>query len=88
MTETGQSFVTWLMKQNPSKPIDQMDYSRCALGLFYKELDVRLDIQTSPVYAELCSNHLMYDINQNKTYGGVHKLIKQRIKDGNLSYDI
>lgn len=78
MNESVEDFMAWIKKQNPSKTIDQMDYQRCALGLFYKELNIQLDIKISPIYKALCKSQLMYDINQCKNYAAVFKMFKQK----------
>jgi hypothetical protein len=78
MNETVEDFMTWIKKQNPSKMIDQLDYNRCALGLFYKELGKALDIKVSPVYDALCKSQVMYDINICKNYAEVFKMFKKR----------
>jgi hypothetical protein len=78
MNETVEDFIIWIKKQNPSKMIDQLSYDRCALGLFYKELDIKLDIKISKVYDDLCKSELMYDINQCKNYAAVFKMFKEK----------
>ena len=76
--ETVEDFIVWIKKKNPSAMIDQLSYDRCALGLFYKELNITLDIKISNVYKELCESQLMYDINICKNYAEVFKMFKRR----------
>lgn len=76
--ETQENFVAWLKKQKPVLPIKHETYDKCALGLYYKENGKALDVKMSALYSDLCESKLMYDINQNKTYGKVQSMLKEK----------
>lgn len=77
MDETIQAYKEFCEAQPASKLCVTLSYDTDSLGQFYKSQDpnYKFSHHTSKLYPKLVETKLIYDINQQKTFGNVAKVL-------------